>query len=151
MLLDARLWLLIALSVALLFTLEATEEFTEGAWPHLHRPSDDLGAVGTARNLWVGVAGFVLPGLVLTILNLAILIWQDLQYSNTQLLGTIFVVVGWLVFLAMTTDLGGLAAYLEDVGPVAPVTLLMVLAVGDLLLLLTLVDIFPTNLGALLP
>lgn len=150
MLLDTRLWLLIGLSIAMLFTIEAIEEFAEGAWPHLRRPSNDTGAVGGTRALWIGVALFVLPGLVLTILNLALLLAEDLPYANTQLLGTIFVVIGWLVFLTTTTDLGGIGTYLQDVGVVAPLALVVVLTIGDLLLLIGLVDIFPNNLHALL-
>lgn len=151
MLLDTRLWLLIGLSIAMLFTIEAIEEFVEGAWPHLHRPGTGSGVLGQARMLWMAVAMFVLPGLVLTILNLAILLWRDLPYSNVQLLGTIFVVVGWLVFLTSATDLGGVGTYLQDVGIVAPIALVVILLIGDLLLLTTLIDIFPSNPRALLP
>lgn len=150
MLLDTRLWLLIGLSVAMLFTIEAIEEFVDGAWPQMRRPTGGWGAVGQVRPLWVGVAMVVLPGLVLTILNLALLVARDLPYSNVQILGTIFVVVGWLVFLATTTDLLGVGTYLQEVGIVAPLALVVVLLVGDLLLLVSLIDIFPHNLHSLL-
>lgn len=151
MLLDARLWLLIGLSIAMLFTIEAIEDYIEGTWPQMRRPPANLGLVGEAKTLWVAVAMFVLPGLVLTIMNLAILVWQDLPYANTQLLGTIFVIVGWLLFLATTINLGGIGSYLEDVGFVAPLALVLVLAIGDLLLLVNLIEIFPRNLNDLLP
>lgn len=150
MLLDARLWLLAGLSIAMLFTIEAIEEFVEGAWPHLRRPAHGSSALGQTRTLWIAVAMVVLPGLVLTILNLALLLARDLPYSNTQLLGTIFVVVGWLVFLTTTTDLGGIGSYLQDVGIVAPLALIVVLLIGDLLLLIGLFDIFPTSVHELL-
>jgi len=93
-LLDPRLWLLIGLSLAMLFTLEAIEEFVEGAWPQMRRPANGWGAVGSTHTMWAAVALFMLPGLVLTILNLAILVANDLPYANAQLLGTIFVVIG---------------------------------------------------------
>jgi hypothetical protein len=150
-LLDARLWLLIGLSIAMLFTIEAIEDYVEGTWPQLRRPPVSTGPIGEARALWIGVALFVLPGLVLTILNLAILVWQDLPYGNTQLLGTIFVIVGWLLFLATTIDLGGIGRYLEGVGFVAPLALVLVLAIGDLLLLVALIDIFPRNVHDFIP
>ncbi|HET9014743.1 MAG TPA: hypothetical protein VFN57_04065 [Thermomicrobiaceae bacterium] len=150
MLLDSRLWLLIGLSVAMLFTIEAIEEFVDGAWPQMRRPAGGSGAAGQVRPLWVGVAMVVLPGLVLTILNLALLLVRDLPFSNVQILGTIFVVAGWLVFLATTTDLVGVGTYLQEVGIVAPLALVVVLVVGDLLLLVSLIDIFPHNLHTLL-
>ncbi|HUZ02676.1 MAG TPA: hypothetical protein VMU89_20210 [Thermomicrobiaceae bacterium] len=150
MLLDTRLWLLIGLSVAMLFTIEAIEEFVDGAWPQMRRPAGGWGVVGQVRPVWMAVAMAVLPGLVLTILNLALLVARDLPYSNVQILGTIFVVVGWLVFLATTTDLVGIGTYLQEVGIVAPLALVVVLLVGDLLLLVSLVDIFPHNLHSLL-
>jgi len=149
-LLDTRLWLLIGLSVAMLFTIEAIEEFVDGAWPQMRRPAGGWGVVGQVRPVWMAVAMAVLPGLVLTILNLALLVARDLPYSNVQILGTIFVVVGWLVFLATTTDLVGIGTYLQEVGIVAPLALVVVLLVGDLLLLVSLVDIFPHNLHSLL-
>ncbi|MDI3341318.1 MAG: hypothetical protein QJR03_12385 [Sphaerobacter sp.] len=150
MLLDSRLWLLVGFSIAMLFTIEAIEESIDGPWPQLRRPANGWGAVSPTHSLWMAVALVMLPGLVLAILNLAILLAEDLPYSSAQLLGTIFVVIGWLVYLATTTDLGGLGAYLHEVGLVAPLALLVVLGIGDLLLLIALLDIFPTDLPALL-
>lgn len=151
MFLDSRLWLLIGLSVAMLFTIEAIEDYVEGTWPQMRRPSYGGAVAGQARALWVAVAMFVLPGLVLTILNLGLVVWRDLPYGNMQLLGTIFVVVGWLLFLATTIDLGGIGTYFEDVGFVAPLSLITILGVGDLLLIVSLLNIFPSSLHGLLP
>ena len=36
---DPRVWLLIGLCVALVFTIQSVETATEGAWPHQRRPS----------------------------------------------------------------------------------------------------------------
>ncbi len=151
MLIDGRLWLLIGLSVAMLFTIEAIEDFTDGAWPQMRRSSGYFDVLGSARTLWITVAMLVLPGLVLTILNLAVLVWQDLPYDNTLLLGTIFIIVGWLLFLATTIDLAGIGEFLERSGVVAPLSLVVVLIVGDMLLLIALIQIFPHNLHSFLP
>jgi hypothetical protein len=148
---DVRLWLLIILSIAMLFTIEAIEEFVEGSWPQLKRPYDFWGTFGELRNLWIAVAMFVLPGLVLTILNLAILLVRDLPHNNVQILGTIFVVVGWLVFLLTAINFAGIGTYLRTVGFVVPLALLLILSVGDLLLLISLFDIFPDDLQTFLP
>lgn len=151
MLTDVRLWLLIILSVAVLFTIEAVEEFVEGRWPQMKRPFDFWGSFGELRTLWVAVAMFVLPGLVLTILNLALLLVRDLPHSNVQVLGTIFVVVGWLVFLLTAINLAGVGSYLRTVGFVVPLALVLILGIGDLLLLVSLIDIFPDDLSSFLP
>jgi hypothetical protein len=148
---DVRLWLLIILSIAMLFTIEAIEEFVEGSWPQLKRPFDFWGSFGELRNLWVAVAMFVLPGLVLTILNLSLLLIRDLPHSNVQVLGTIFVVVGWLVFLLTAINLAGIGTYLRTVGFVVPLALVLILGIGDLLLLISLIDVFPDDLSSLLP
>ena len=151
MLIDGRLWLLIGLSIAMLFTIEAIEDFTDGAWPQMRRPSGYFEAVGSSRALWMAVAMLVLPGLVLTILNLAVLVWKDLPYGNTLVIGTIFIIVGWLLFLATTIDLGGIGLFLERSGAVAPLALLVVLIAGDLLLLIAFIQIFPNDLSSLIP
>jgi hypothetical protein len=151
LLIDGRLWLLIGLSIAMLFTIEAIEDFTDGAWPQMRRPSGYFEAVGSSRALWMAVAMLVLPGLVLTILNLAVLVWKDLPYGNTLLIGTIFIIVGWLLFLATTIDLGGIGLFLERSGAVAPLALLVVLIAGDLLLLIAFIQIFPNDLSSLIP
>lgn len=151
MLIDGRLWLLIGMSIAMLFTIEAIEDYTEGAWPQMRRSSGYFDVLGSSRGLWVAVAMLVLPGLVLTILNLAVLVWKNLPYGNTLLLGTIFIIVGWLLFLATTIDLAGIGEYLERSGMVAPLSLLLVLVVGDLLLLIAFIQIFPHNLHSLVP
>lgn len=151
MLIDGRLWLLIGLSIAMLFTIEAIEDFTDGAWPQMRRPSGYFEAVGSSRTLWMAVAMLVLPGLVLTILNLAVLVWKDLPYGNTLVLGTIFIIVGWLLFLATTIDLGGIGLFLERSGAVAPLALVVVLIAGDLLLLIAFIQIFPNDLASLIP
>ncbi|HEX7103941.1 MAG TPA: hypothetical protein VF201_14955 [Nitrolancea sp.] len=151
MLIDGRLWLLIGLSIAMLFTIEAIEDFTDGAWPQMRRPSGYFEAVGSSRTLWMAVAMLVLPGLVLTILNLAVLVWKDLPYGNTLVIGTIFIIVGWLLFLATTIDLGGIGLFLERSGAVAPLALLVVLIAGDLLLLIAFIQIFPKDFSSLIP
>jgi hypothetical protein len=151
LIIDGRLWLLIGLSIAMLFTIEAIEDFTDGAWPQMRRSSGYFDVLGSSRGLWVAVAMLVLPGLVLTILNLAVLVWKDLPYSNTLLLGTIFIIIGWLLFLATTIDLGGIGEYLEGSGIVAPLSILIVLIMADLLLLIALIQIFPSSLRSILP
>lgn len=140
---DRRLWLLVLLCVALVFTIQAVEGSTEGSWPHQRRPAR-LGPGGRAlHGVWSLVGLLLLPGLLLAVLNLAVLIWQDLAVGRTLALGAIFVGLAWLLFVAVSTNVLGLGRFAGQVGPVGPTALLAVLLVGDLLLLLALFEILP--------
>jgi hypothetical protein len=138
------LWLLIGVCLAMVFTLEAVEAAVEGAWPHQRRPTRMLPRERSAHAIWGFVALLVLPGALLEVLNLAVLVWRKLEHTETQVLGSIFVGVGWVVFLLASTDRLPFRRYLASVGPVAPIALLGVLLVGDTLLLVAFLDIRPT-------
>jgi hypothetical protein len=138
------LWLLIGVCLAMVFTLEAVEAAVEGAWPHQRRPTRMLPRERSAHAIWGYVALLVLPGALLEILNLGVLVWRKLEHTQTQVLGSIFVGAGWLVFLLASTDRLPVRRYLASVGPVAPIALFGVLLVGDTLLLVAFLDIRPT-------
>lgn len=141
---DARLWLLVAVCVALVFTIQAVEAAVEGAWPHQRRPAR-LGPGGRAsQGIWAWVALLLLPGLLLAVLNLAVLVWRELPHSRTQLLGGLFVLFAWLLFVAVSTNALGLGRSMGQVGPAGPAAMLAVLLVGDLLLLLALLEVAPS-------
>jgi hypothetical protein len=48
-------------------------------------------------------------------------------------------------------NLAGIGTYLRTVGFVVPLALLVVLGIGDALLLISLIDIFPDDLRSLVP
>lgn len=138
------LWLLIGLCVAMVFTIEAVEEAVEGVWPHQRRPARLAPKARAVHAVWSYVALLVLPGLLLGILNVAILLWKGLPHSETQILGSIFVGLGWLIFILVSVDLFRFGRYMGDLGLVGPAALIAILLVGDILLLIALIDIFPS-------
>ena len=141
---DGRLWLLIGLCVALVFTIQAVEASVEGAWPHQRRPALRAPAAPRVRGVWAFVALLLLPGLLLGVLNLAVLIWRDLPETDTQVLGSLFVGLAWLLFLLVSVNFLRFGRYMSDVGPVGPAALGLVLLVGDTLLLIALLDVLPS-------
>ena len=140
---DARFWLLIAMCVALVYTIQAVEGAVDGVWPHQKRPARMSTGARAVLGAWSWVALLLLPGLLLAVLNLALLIWQGLPQTQTMLLGGLFVGVAWLVFVLVSTDTFGLGRFMGQVGPVGPAALMGMLIVGDVLLLIALLDVMP--------
>ena len=140
---DGRLWLLVGLCVVLVFTIQAVEASVEGAWPHLRRPARLAPGARAVHGVWAYVALLLLPGLLLGVLNLAVLLWRDDAYTEAHLLGGFFVGLAWLLFVAVSVNFLRLGRYMGQVGPVGPAAMITVLLVGDLLLLIALLDVLP--------
>jgi len=145
---DSRFWLLVALCVALVYTIQAVEAGVEGYWPHQRRPARTAPGARAVGGAWSWVALLLLPGLLLAVLNLAILVWQGLPHMRLHLLGGLFVGLPWLLFVLVSTDAFGLRRYAGQVGPAGPAALMGMLVVGDVLLLIALLDVLP-NVDAL--
>ena len=141
---DGRFWLLVALCVALVYTIQAVEAAVDGYWPHQRRPARAAPGARAVGGAWSWVALLLLPGLLLAVLNLAILVWRELPHGQLHLLGGLFVGVPWLIFVLVSTDTFGLRRYAGQVGPPGPAALMGMLIVGDALLLIALLDILPT-------
>jgi hypothetical protein len=140
---DVRLWMLIGGAILLIFTIEAVEQYVDGTWPQLRRTAPAFRSQAIGRSLWTLVAFLLLPGIVLALVNLGLLIWKGLPQNNTQLLGAFFLGLGWVIFALTSVDLAGLGRYMRRVGVAAPLTLVVCLLVGDLLLLASLLDLLP--------
>ncbi len=140
---DVRFWLLIGVAVLLIFTIEAVEQYVEGAWPQLRHAAPAFRSQAISRSLWASVAFLLLPGIVLALLNLGLLVWKGLPQSNIQILGAFFLGIGWLIFALTSIDLAGMGRYMRQVGVAAPLALIICLPVGDLLLLAALLDLLP--------
>jgi hypothetical protein len=145
---DGRFWVLIALCVALVYTIQAAETSVDGMWPHQRRPARMTQGARAVVGAWSWVALLLLPGLLLAVLNLAILIQQGLPQTQVQVLGALFVAVAWLVFVLVSTNTFGMGQYMGQVGAVGPAALMGILVVGDALLLIALLDMLPTALDA---
>lgn len=143
MLSDPRFWLLILVAVLLIFTVEAVEHYVDGAWPQLRHAAPAFRSQALERSLWGAVALLLLPGILLALANLALLVWRNLPQTSTQILGAFFLGLGWLLFALSSMNLGGFGEYLRQIGVAGPLTLLVLLLVGDLLLLAALLDLWP--------
>jgi hypothetical protein len=140
---DRRLWLLVLVCVALVFTIQAVEASVDGVWPHQRRSARLGPGARAVQGVWSYVALLLLPGMLLAVLNLVVLLWRGLPQSETQVLGGFFVGVAWLIFVGVSADVFRLGRYMGEVGPVGPAAMLAVLLVGDLLLLIALLEILP--------
>src|SRR5919106_4372085 len=117
---DSRVWLLIGLCVALVFTIQSVETATEGAWPHQRRPSRMARQARSAQGAWGAVALLLLPGIVLGILNVAILLWRGLPHTQAQLLGGFLVGLIWVIFVGASANILGMGRLLRQGGPAGP-------------------------------
>lgn len=141
---DTRLWwLLIGLCVALLLTLQAVETAVEGAWPSDRRPSQFAPRARTVQASWAWVAMLIIPGGLLAIANVAALIWRDVKHTDAQLVGSVLLGIGWILFLLFSLDVLRLGRLMGNLGIVGPLALMLILIVGDILLLIGLTDILP--------
>jgi hypothetical protein len=137
------LWVLVGVCIAMVLTLDAVQTAVDGAWPHQHRPSQLLPHERAAQSIWGLVAVLIIAGGLLLITNLSILIWQDEDYGDSLVLGSILLGVAWVVFLLTSIDSLGIRRYLSSIGPSAPLAILVVLIAAIVLLILTLLDIVP--------
>ncbi|MGH2617590.1 MAG: hypothetical protein ACRDJC_20345 [Thermomicrobiales bacterium] len=140
---DSRVWLLIGLCVALVFTIQSVETATEGAWPHQRRPSRIAPQARAAQGAWGAVALLLLPGIVLGILNVAVLLWRSLPHTQAQLLGGLLVGLIWVIFVGASVNFLGMGRLLRQGGPAGPLALLVLGVAGDLLLLAGLLTVVP--------
>lgn len=136
-------WVLIGVSIAMVLTLDAVQRAVDGAWPHQHRPARLLPHERTAQSIWGVVALLIIAGGLLLISNLGILLWQDLDYDDSLVLGGILLAVGWVIFLLMSIESLGIRSYLSSIGPTAPLAVMVVLIAAIVLLVLSLLEIVP--------
>lgn len=159
---DSRLWwLIIALTVALVLTVQAVESAVYGAWPHQRRRGRLMPGARAVQTGWAFVAMLIIPGGLLAISNVAVAMWQGVGHTDAQVIGGWLLGISWVIFLLGSSDLSGFTRLLGVVGIAGTLVLLLVLLVADLLLLSALLDILPSwldvrdgiedGLGRLLP
>jgi hypothetical protein len=141
---DTRLWwLLIAIAVALVFTLQAIETTVEGAWPHQRRSTYYLPGARGVHVTWAIAAALVIPGALAALGSVAALIWLDVDAPDGLRLGGALLAIGWVLYLAFGLNLLGLGGLIRNLGVLGPLAILAVLLVSDVLLIVTLLDILP--------
>jgi tryptophan-rich sensory protein len=141
---DTRLWwLLIAIAITLLLTVQAIETAVEGAWPHQRRPGNFLPRARAVQTSWAFVAVLVVPGALLAIANVAVLIWKDPPRPEGLALGGTLLAIGWVLFLLFSLDVLNLGKLMGNLGIIGPLTLMVLLVVADILLYVAFRDIVP--------
>jgi hypothetical protein len=141
---DSRLWwLLIAIAVALLFTIQAIETAVEGAWPHQRRPGNFIPRARAVQTSWAFVALLVVPGALFALANVALMIWKDPPQPEGQALGGVLLGIGWALFLLFSLDMLRLGRLFGNLGIIGPLALMILLAVADILLFVAARDLYP--------
>jgi hypothetical protein len=140
---NSRVWILIGLCIALVFTIQSVETAIEGTWPHQRRPSRITPQARSAQGAWGAVALLLLPGILLGILNVAVLIWRGLPQTQSQLLGGFLVGLIWIIFVGASANIFGMGSLLRQGGAASPIALLVLVLAGDLLLLAGLLTVLP--------
>lgn len=141
---DSRLWwLLIGLSLALVFTVQAVETAVEGAWPHQRRSSQYAPKARTVQKSWALVALLVIPGALSAIGIVAVHLWRAPVSPDQQALGGVLVGVGWILFLLFGLNVFRLGTLMGNLGIIGPIAIVLLLIVGDILLLTAFLDILP--------
>jgi hypothetical protein len=142
---DTRLWwLLIGVCIILVFTIQAIETAIEGAWPNQRRPGRMLPRARWVQASWAFVALFVLAGALLTISNVALLIWKNPPHPNELSLGSWLLGIGWVLFLLFSLNALGLGRLMGNLGLIGPLAIVTILIVGDILLLIAFQHLFPS-------
>ena len=136
-------WLLIALCIGLLLTLQAIETALEGAWPHQRRASRLTPRERSVQMTWGLVALLVIPAALLLIGTVAIFIWRDPPQPDQFALAATLVTIGWLLFLVFSQNVLRLGRMFSALGLIGPIALILVLVLGDVLLLSAFLDIVP--------
>jgi hypothetical protein len=146
---DQRLWGIAVLFVLFVLSIERVEGYLTGPWPHQRRGDDRYNPLALgSRSAWLAVAVLLLPGLLLAVIIAVVAYTNDLPVGaygvpvdTQQRLGLGLVLVAWLVFVAGSTNVLHFGQYLRRVGLVTPIALLVCLLLGDLMLLLALIDV----------
>lgn len=136
-------WLLLAVILGLLFTLQALEAVVDGNWPHQRRLIEHVPGARGVRPAWATAAVLLIPGALLLIAGFAILLWKDVPGPDGLVLGGGLLLFGWLLFLIFGLNWFGWGRLLGTLGAIGPIAIAFVLLVADLLLFLTVRDLTP--------
>jgi len=81
---------------------------------------------------------------LLAILNVSVLLWRDTGKTDAQMLGSLFLGVGWVIFLLFSVNTVRFGHYLANLGLAGPLALIAILLLGDVLLLIGLFAVLPS-------
>ena len=144
---DSRFWVVILMSLGLCLTIERVQAYANGPWPQLRRDNERRPMAMGNPAAWFAVMILLLPGLVLLLANVAILLWAKYPRRSVQVLAAFLLFLPWAVFTLGSFDQLGVGPYMRRVGIALPIALCVSLALADLLLFFTFLDLVEsTNL-----
>lgn len=140
---NRQLWLFILVAGATLLTLQTIESTIETAWPHQRREGGQLPGERRSSPIMAIVAILVLVGALLSLATLGVMLWQDVEASESQRLAAVLLLAGWVAFLFANLGWFGVGRLLRETGVIGPLALCVLLLVADLLLLIGFIEIVP--------
>lgn len=138
---DSRFWIVLLLTIGLFVTIERVQAYAHGPWPQLQRDSERRPVAMGNPAAWFAVMILLLPGLVLLLANVAILLWARYPRRSVQVLAAFLLILPWAVFTVGSFDRLGIGPYMRRVGIALPIALCVSLALADLLLFFTFLDL----------
>lgn len=144
---DSRFWLVVVLSLGLFLTIERVQAYANGPWPQLQRDRERRPVAMGNPAAWFAVMVLLLPGMVLLLANVAILLWAKYPRRSVQVLAAFLLLLPWVVFTIGSVEGLGVGPYMRRVGIALPIALCVSIALADLLLFFTFLDLIEsTNL-----
>lgn len=137
---NPQLWVIGLLFMIFILSIERVEAYVDGPWPHQRRGNDRLNPLAGTRSAWLAVAILLLPGTLLAVINTVVRFTRGQSYDNLHWMGWGLVMLAWLVFVAGSANILHFGSYLRRIGLITPAALLVCLLLGDLLLLLSLLE-----------
>jgi hypothetical protein len=145
---DTRVWGILILCLLFIYSIELVEGYVAGPWPHQRRGDDRFDPLAPgSRSAWMAVAILLMPGLLLAVVIAVVRFAKQLPTGFAGLpidglhgVGLGLVLFAWAVFVAGKANLLQLNQYLRRVGLITPAALLVCLMLGDLMLLLSLIE-----------
>lgn len=138
---NPQLWIIIGLFVIFIFSIERVEAYVDGPWPHQRRADDRYNPLTAgSRSAWLAVAILLLPGMLLAVINTVVRFSRQQPYDSLHWMGLGLVLLAWVIFVAGSANVLHFGQYLRRVGLITPAALLVCLMLGDLLLLLSLLE-----------
>jgi hypothetical protein len=143
-----QVWAILILFAIFIISIERVEGYLSGPWPHQRRGDDRFNpaALGS-RSAWLAVAILLLPGLLLAVVNAVVRFYRGLPAGALGLpadsltwLGLGLVLLSWAVFVAGSSNVLHFGQYLRRIGLITPAALLVCLLLGDVMLLLSLME-----------
>ena len=145
---NPQLWGILILFAIFIVSIERVEGYIDGPWPHQRRGDDRFNPVALgSRSAWLAVAILLMPGLLLAVVNAVVRFYRGLPTGALGLptntlhwMGLGLVLLSWVIFVAGSSNILHFGQYLRRVGLITPAALMVCLLLGDVMLLLALIE-----------